>query len=67
MPASSRENMNSMRWRFTTWRFMGTYSHSYKSTCNLLRGLRGLISAVRIRVISTLNLHVRETKVKAIS
>ena len=31
-----------------TWRFMGTYNPHYKSTYNLLRGLRGLISAVLI-------------------
>ena len=37
---------------------MGTYNHSYKSTYNLLRELRGLISTVSIRVISTLNLQV---------
>ena len=30
---------------------MGTYNHTYKSTYNLLRGLRGLISTVVIRVI----------------
>ena len=38
---------------------MGTYSPNYKSTYNLLRGLRGLISAVKIGVInpkSTYNL-----------
>ena len=34
---------------------MGTYNRSYKST---YRGLRGLISAFRTRVISTLNLQV---------
>ena len=34
---------------------MGTYNHSYKSTYKLLRGLRGLISTVKNRVISTLN------------
>ena len=33
-------------------RFMGTYNHSYKSTYNLLRGLRGLIRTVIVRVIS---------------
>ena len=33
---------------------MGTYNHNYKSTCNLLRGLRGLISAVIVGVISAL-------------
>ena len=37
---------------------MGTYNHSYGSTYNLLRRLRGLIGAVIIRVISTLNLQV---------
>ena len=37
---------------------MGTYNHSYKSTYNLLRGLRGLISTVISRVISTMNLQV---------
>ena len=37
-----------------TWRFMGTYNnHNDKSTYNLLRGLRGLIRAVLIEVIST--------------
>ena len=35
---------------------MGTYNHNYKSTYNLLRGLRGLISTVTIGVLSTLNL-----------
>ena len=34
---------------------MGTASHSYKSTYDLLRGLRGLISTVIIRVISAMN------------
>ena len=34
-----------------TWRFMGTYNHNHKYTYNLLRGLRGLISAVIIGVI----------------
>ena len=29
-----------------TWRFMGTYNSNYKSTDNLLRELRGLISTV---------------------
>ena len=42
----------------STWRFMGTYSHSDKSTYNLVRGLRGLLSTAIIRVISTLNLQV---------
>ena len=37
---------------------MGTYNHSYKSTYNLLRGLKGLISRVIIKVISTMNLQV---------
>ena len=41
---------------------MGTYNHSYKSTYNLLRGLRGLISTVITRVISTLNLQVGQPK-----
>ena len=40
---------------------MGTYNHSYKSTSNLLRGLRGLISTVISRVISTRNLQVLVT------
>ena len=35
---------------------MGSCNHSYKSTDNLLRGLRGLISTVISRVISTMNL-----------
>ena len=34
-----------------TWRFMGTDNHSYKSTYYVLRGLRGLISRVIIRVL----------------
>ena len=37
---------------------MGTYNHSYKSTYNLLRGLRGLISTAISRVVSTMNLQV---------
>ena len=37
---------------------MGTCNRRYKSTYNLLRGLRGLISAVVIRVIGSLNLQV---------
>ena len=37
---------------------MGTYNHSYESTYNLLRGLRGLISTVIVRVISTLKVFV---------
>ena len=38
---------------------MGTYNPTYnKSTQNLLRGLRGLISTVIIGVVSTLNLQV---------
>ena len=35
---------------------MGTYTHNYKSTYNLLRGLRWLIRAVILGVVSTLNL-----------
>ena len=37
---------------------MGTYNPSYKSTYNLLRGLRGLISTVINGVRGTLNLQV---------
>ena len=37
---------------------MGTYNHSFKSTYNLLSKFRGLISAVIIGDISTLNLQV---------
>ena len=38
---------------------MGTYKHSYTSTYNLLRGLRGLIiSTAIVRVTSTLYLQV---------
>ena len=37
---------------------MGTYNTSCKSTYNLLRGLRGLISTVILGVTSTLNLQV---------
>ena len=37
---------------------MGTFYPSYESTYNLLRGLRGLISAVIIGVTSTLSLQV---------
>ena len=40
---------------------MGTYT-DYKSTYNLLKGLKGLISAVLIGVISTLNLPVLGTR-----
>ena len=29
---------------------LGTYNYNYISTCNLLRGLRGLISTVLMRV-----------------
>ena len=42
-----------------TWRFMGTSNPIFHSTVCLLRGLRGLICAVVIGVISTLNLQVR--------
>ena len=38
-----------------TWRFMGTYNHSAKSTYDLLRGLRGLISTFKKGGDSTLN------------
>ena len=31
---------------------MGTYNPNHKSTCKLLRGLRGFISTVTTRVIS---------------
>ena len=34
------------------WRFMGTSNPNYKSTYNLLRGLRRFISTVIVRVIS---------------
>ena len=37
---------------------MGTYNHSDKSTYSLLGGLRGLISAVIVRLISALKLQV---------
>ena len=37
---------------------MGTYNPNYKSTSNLLKGLRGLISTDRIGAISTLNRQV---------
>ena len=43
-----------------TWRFMGTSNPSYTSTYNLLRGLRGLLSRLRIRVISSQNLQVSQ-------
>ena len=39
-------------------RFMGTSSQNYESAYNLLRGLRGLTSALILGVISTLNLQV---------
>ena len=39
---------------------MGTYNPINKSTYSLLRGLRGLINAGRIGVISTLNLQASE-------
>ena len=39
---------------------MGTDNPNYKSTYNLLRGLRELISIVITGVISTLNLQVGE-------
>ena len=42
---------------------MGTYNHRYKSTYNLLRGLRGRISAVISRVISSMNLQVGHARV----
>ena len=42
---------------------MGTYNHNYQSTYNLLRGLRGLISAVIMGLISTLNLQVEKFRV----
>ena len=44
---------------------MGTYNHSYKSTYNLLTGLRGLVSRVGIRVISTMNLQVEQRRLRA--
>ena len=44
---------------------MGTYNHSDKSTNNLLRGLRGLMSTVISRVISTMNLQVQALNPKS--
>ena len=41
---------------------MGIYNQSYKSTYNLLRGFRGLISTVISGVISTMNLQVSESE-----
>ena len=46
---------------------MGTYTPNCKSTYNLLRGLRGLrglIRAVIIGVIRTLNLQVRTVSIR---
>ena len=43
---------------------MGTYNPNYKSTYNLLRGLRGLVSAVITGVVSRVQDAVEQSQLK---
>ena len=43
---------------------MGTYTPNYRPTCNLLAGLRGLVSTVIVGVIGALNLQVLAYRAK---